>query len=254
MAGIRVRTPDYDEAAQLCAQVYFPHRLTVLHDRARFAMSLSAVNLARRGGARSGWTARPSHRGQTLDAQRDRRPAARRRTSVPGPGFDATRDAITATLLVMLQNDEVRSRALADPVRTIPKVTEEAPRRDAPHRGLFRITTRDVELGGTALPKGAMPLLLFGAANRDESVFPDPDAVDVDRPNVREHLAFGRGLHVCPGRAAGPCRDPGGAGNPAGTASRATIGRRLRTGLRRRLLLPGPGIPARHSVNGDNER
>lgn len=114
-------------------------------------------------------------------------------------GFDTTRDAITATMLVILQNDDVRGRVLADPARTIPKVTEEALRRDAPHRGLFRITTRDTSLGGTDLPVGTPLLLLFGSGNRDETVFPDPDTVDLDRPNVRDHLAFGRGLHVCPG-------------------------------------------------------
>ena len=114
-------------------------------------------------------------------------------------GFDTTRDAITATVLIMLQNPGVRDRVLADPARAIPRLTEEALRRDAPHRGLFRITTREVELGGTALPAGAPMLLLFGSGNRDETVFADPDGVDLDRANVRDHLAFGRGLHVCPG-------------------------------------------------------
>jgi Cytochrome P450 len=114
-------------------------------------------------------------------------------------GFDTTRDAITATMLVILQNPDVRDRVLADPARTIPKVTEEALRRDAPHRGLFRITTRATELGGTPLDAGTPLLLLFGSGNRDETVFPDPDGVDLDRANVRDHLAFGRGLHVCPG-------------------------------------------------------
>jgi hypothetical protein len=114
-------------------------------------------------------------------------------------GFDTTRDAITATVLVILQNPEGRERVLADAARTIPKVTEEALRRDAPHRGLFRITTRDTHLGGADLPVGTPLLLLFGSGNRDETKFPNPDAVDLDRPNVRDHLAFGRGLHVCPG-------------------------------------------------------
>jgi cytochrome P450 len=114
-------------------------------------------------------------------------------------GFDTTRDAITSTMLAILQNRDVHDRVLADPVKTIPKVTEEALRRDAPHRGLFRLTTREVELGGTSLPAGAPLLLLFGSGNRDESVFPDPDSVNLDRPNVRDHLAFGRGMHVCPG-------------------------------------------------------
>jgi cytochrome P450 len=114
-------------------------------------------------------------------------------------GFDTTRDAITATVLVMLQYPAVRAQVLADPARAIPRLTEETLRRDAPHRGLFRITTRAVELGGTQLAPGALLLLLFGSGNRDESVFPDPDAADLERPNVREHLAFGTGLHVCPG-------------------------------------------------------
>jgi len=114
-------------------------------------------------------------------------------------GFDTTRDAITATVLIMLQDPGARFRVQSDPAKVIPKLTEEALRRDAPHRGLFRITTREVELGGTRLPAGAPMLLLFGSGNRDETVFPHPDGVDLDRPNVREHLAFGRGLHSCPG-------------------------------------------------------
>lgn len=114
-------------------------------------------------------------------------------------GLDTTRDAITATVLIALRDPSVRARILADPTRTIVKAIEEALRRDAPHRGLFRITTREVELGGATLPKGALLLLLFGSANRDPGVFPDPDAVDLDRPNVRGHVAFGRGLHFCPG-------------------------------------------------------
>ena len=114
-------------------------------------------------------------------------------------GFDTTRDAITATLLIMLEDPGLGELILADPARMIPKLTEEALRRDAPHRGLFRITTREVELGGTTLPAGAPMLLLFGSGNRDETTFPHPDDVDTDRPNVRDHLAFGRGLHSCPG-------------------------------------------------------
>ncbi|GAA3220838.1 hypothetical protein GCM10017691_05390 [Pseudonocardia petroleophila] len=114
-------------------------------------------------------------------------------------GFDTTRDAITSTMYAVLADPSIRERVLADPVKMIPRATEEVLRRDAPHRGLFRLTTRDTTLGGTDLPAGTPLLLLFGSGNRDEAVFPDPDAVDLDRPNVRDHLAFGRGLHVCPG-------------------------------------------------------
>ena len=113
-------------------------------------------------------------------------------------GYDTTLNAITSTVLAMLQNPEIWSAATGQ-LRTVPRVIEETLRREAPHRGLMRITTREVELGGTTLPAGAPLLLLFGSANRDESTFPEPDAVILDRPNVRDHLAFGAGMHVCPG-------------------------------------------------------
>jgi cytochrome P450 len=74
-------------------------------------------------------------------------------------GFDTTRDAITATMLVILQNPGVADQVRANPTKAILRVTEEALRRDAPHRGLFRITTRDTTLGGTDLPAGSALLL-----------------------------------------------------------------------------------------------
>lgn len=114
-------------------------------------------------------------------------------------GFDTTRDLITATVLLTLQHPAVRTGIADDPSRTITRVTEEALRRDGPSRGLLRTATRDVELGGTLIPKGARLFLMFGSANRDETVFPDPDSVVLDRPNAHEHVAFGKGLHVCSG-------------------------------------------------------
>ncbi|MCE0764605.1 cytochrome P450 [Pseudonocardia kujensis] len=114
-------------------------------------------------------------------------------------GHDTTRDLITSTLLLMLADDrKLWEKAQADR-RSLPRIIEETLRRDAPHRGLMRITTREVTLGGTTLPAGASLLLLFGSANRDETHFPNPDVADLDRPNVREHLAFGSGIHQCPG-------------------------------------------------------
>jgi cytochrome P450 len=114
-------------------------------------------------------------------------------------GHDTTRDLMTSALLLMLDdNRALWEQSLAD--RTVlPRIIEETLRRDAPHRGLMRITTRDSVLDGVTLPAGTSLLLLFGSANRDETRFDHPDGVDLDRPNVREHLAFGSGIHQCPG-------------------------------------------------------
>ncbi len=54
-------------------------------------------------------------------------------------------------------------------------------------------------LGGVAIPAGSMLLLRFASANRDETVFPDPDRFDVRRPNAGDHLSFGHGIHFCLG-------------------------------------------------------
>ncbi|MEU6697795.1 cytochrome P450 [Pseudonocardia sp. NPDC046786] len=113
-------------------------------------------------------------------------------------GHDTTRDTLTSTLLAMLQNRRWWEEAVANP-RVVPRLTEETLRRDAPHRGLMRVTTRDTRLGGVDLPAGTALLLLFGSGNRDERTFPEPDLLDPDRPNVRDHLAFGNGIHQCPG-------------------------------------------------------
>lgn len=78
-------------------------------------------------------------------------------------------------------------------------VVEEGIRLASPVMGLWRVTTRDAELGGVTIPKGCTLFLAYSSANRDESVFEDPDAFDPLRANVKEHLAFGHGIHVCVG-------------------------------------------------------
>ena len=72
---------------------------------------------------------------------------------------------------------------------------------EAPVQGLPRLVTRKTELGGTALEAGSIVMLRFGAANRDEREFEDPDVVDIDRPKAGRQLAFGSGIHHCIGAA-----------------------------------------------------
>ena len=62
-----------------------------------------------------------------------------------------------------------------------------------------RLTTRPTTLAGVDLPAGGKLLLWLAAAGRDPDVFPEPDLFDIRRPNVRHHLAFGKGIHYCIG-------------------------------------------------------
>ena len=58
---------------------------------------------------------------------------------------------------------------------------------------------REAQVGGVTIPEGAQLLLVMGSANRDEAVFERGEEFDVQRPNSREHLAFGFGIHYCLG-------------------------------------------------------
>jgi cytochrome P450 len=54
-------------------------------------------------------------------------------------------------------------------------------------------------VGGVPLSAGSTVMVVNGAANRDPRRFDDPDVFDPERKNARQHLAFGRGIHSCPG-------------------------------------------------------
>ena len=82
----------------------------------------------------------------------------------------------------------------------IPNFVEEALRIEAPVKGDFRLARRRTDQSaGVDIPAGATLMVLNGAANRDPRHFDDPAEFRVDRDNAREHLAFGRGVHSCPG-------------------------------------------------------
>jgi len=81
----------------------------------------------------------------------------------------------------------------------IPDFVEEALRIESPVKGDFRLARRHTTVGGVDVPAGATLMVLNGAANRDPRHFDDPAELRVDRGNGREHLAFGRGVHSCPG-------------------------------------------------------
>jgi cytochrome P450 len=81
----------------------------------------------------------------------------------------------------------------------VPEFLEEMLRYESPVKGDFRIARRATTVGDVQIPAGATVMLLNGAANRDATRFEHPDEFVLDRPNARQHMAFGRGVHSCPG-------------------------------------------------------
>lgn len=100
-----------------------------------------------------------------------------------------------------------RDRALQDRLRAepalIPAATEEFLRLYTPYRGFARTAVEDVEIAGCTIPAEEPIALVYASANRDPARFPDPHRFVLERANIAEHLAFGRGPHHCPGAALG---------------------------------------------------
>jgi cytochrome P450 family 150 subfamily A5 len=88
---------------------------------------------------------------------------------------------------------------LRDDSGRIPDFVEECLRMESPVKGDFRLSRRAATVGGVDIPAGTTLMVLNGAAGRDPRRFECPAEFQIDRANAREHLAFGRGPHTCPG-------------------------------------------------------
>ena len=113
-------------------------------------------------------------------------------------GNETTTNSIAAGLLLLIEHPDQQAKLLADP-GLIGNFVEEVLRVEAPVQGLFRLTKSDVEVGGVTIPDGAIVMLRHGAVNRDPAKFTEPDCFDVQRSNAGAQLAFGAGVHFCPG-------------------------------------------------------
>jgi cytochrome P450 len=91
-------------------------------------------------------------------------------------------------------------RKLRDNPDMWPSALEELLRYESPVQGLAREATCDVTVSDVTIPAGDQVLLLYGSANHDETVYPDPDTLDLDR-EVKYHWTFGHGIHYCLGNA-----------------------------------------------------
>jgi cytochrome P450 len=115
-----------------------------------------------------------------------------------GAAGNETVTKLLANACVLFARHPEQYRTILDHPDAIPDAVEETLRFTSPSQYQGRVTTRDVEWYGQAVPKGARVLLLTGSANRDEREFPDPDRFDVGR-RPEQHLALGQGVHFCLG-------------------------------------------------------
>ncbi|WP_006242135.1 cytochrome P450 [Mycolicibacterium tusciae] len=90
-------------------------------------------------------------------------------------------------------------KLLRDDRSKIPAFLEETLRLESPVKSHFRMARTTTKIGEVEVPAGTTVMLLPGACNRDERKFADPNSFRSDRPNVREQIAFIRGVHSCPG-------------------------------------------------------
>jgi len=113
-------------------------------------------------------------------------------------GQETTARLLATALKYLAEYPELQDELRAHRER-IPDFIEEALRIESPVKADFRLARRATTIGGVDVAPGTPVMLLNGAANRDPRRFECPADFKLDRPNTKEHIAFGRGIHSCPG-------------------------------------------------------
>jgi cytochrome P450 len=103
------------------------------------------------------------------------------------------------SIAVHLSRDQKLQQHLREHPELSEAATEEFLRLYTPYRGFARTARTDVTLNGRTIPAGEPIALVYASANRDDDVFEDASSFRLDRPNMKESVAFGRGPHMCPG-------------------------------------------------------
>lgn len=113
-------------------------------------------------------------------------------------GQETTAKLLGAALRVLGDRPDIQQRLRADR-SLIPNFIEECLRMESPVKSVFRLARKTTKLGETPVPAGTVVMVSPGAVNRDPNRFECPHEFRLDRNNVREHVAFSRGIHFCPG-------------------------------------------------------
>ncbi len=112
-------------------------------------------------------------------------------------GYETTANLLS-TLFLTLADHPDQLGLLAQRPELIPSAIEEQLRFASPIQNICRTTRVDYPVGRAVIPAGSLVLLAWGAANRDPRQYDDPDVFRADR-NPVGHVAFGSGIHLCPG-------------------------------------------------------
>ena len=155
-----------------------------------------------------------------------------------GAGQDTSARMLCAALRIIADDREIQDRLRSDR-RLIPEFIEEVLRLESPTMSDFRMTRVATTLGGVDISAGTTVMIHPGAANRDERRFQQPNECQLGRDNVREHIAFGRGAHSCPG---GPL---------ARAEARVTLGRFLDRTREISISEPEHGPPGQRHFDYD---
>jgi cytochrome P450 len=112
-------------------------------------------------------------------------------------GLDTVTASLDCFFRYLAEHPEDRHKIVDEPAG-VPAMVEEMLRWETPVMGCARVATRDTEIGNFAVSEGEQVMALFGAANLDETEFPDAGNLVWDR-DANRHLAFGGGIHRCLG-------------------------------------------------------
>ena len=115
-------------------------------------------------------------------------------------GHETTANMIGLGVLALLAHPAQQARLHAGPAELATAVEELLRYLTIAQSGLTRIATGDIAVGDVTIRAGDGVIILLNSANRDESVFSDADSLDLARPNARQHVAFGYGIHQCLGQ------------------------------------------------------
>jgi cytochrome P450 len=113
-------------------------------------------------------------------------------------GTETTTKLVSSAVRIIGENPEFE-KTLREDRSKIGAFLEETLRMESPVKSHFRMARTTTTVGDVKVPAGATVMVLPGACNRDERKFADPNTFRPDRPNVREQIAFIRGVHSCPG-------------------------------------------------------